>query len=500
MELFIIIFFFFLLPIFFIFRKQYTSSDIGFKSYPFVGSLPGLIKNRYRFLDWTVEILSRCPTQTAVFRRPGKQQFVMTANPANVEYILKTKFECFPKGERFISLLEDFLGRGIFNSDGDLWWKQRKTASYEFSTKSLRDFVMTNVAVEINTRLIPLLSAAATAGKSIDLQDVMERFAFDNICKLAFNVDSACLGYDLAAGVVFMRAFETATAIISQRFQSVFPFSWKIKKKLNIGSEKLLKESIVTVHKFADEIVRTRIDQEARSNDENDDLLSRFISNDDLNSPEMLRDIVISFILAGRDTTSSALSWFFWLISKHPQVANKIIKELKHVREQTRKRIGEIYSFQDLKLMNYLHAAITESLRLYPPVAVDTMSCSKDIVLPDGTFIGEAWGISYSAYAMARMESVWGQDCDRFLPERWIDETNGGFKGENPYKFPVFHAGPRMCLGKEMAYIQMKSIAAAVLERFVVEVQGDKEECPEILLSVTIRIKGGLFVRVHERK
>lgn len=148
--------------------------------------------------------------------------------------------------------------------------------------------------------------------------------------------------------------------------------------------------------------------------------------------------------------------------------------------------------------MNYLHAAITESLRLYPPVPVDTMSCVEDNVLPDGTFVGKAWGISYNAYAMGRMESIWGKGCDRFDPERWIDETNGGFRGENPYKFPVFHAGPRMCLGKEMAYIQMKSIVAAVLDRFVFEVPGKKER-PEILLSVTLRIKGGLFVRMHER-
>ncbi|VVB05906.1 unnamed protein product [Arabis nemorensis] len=96
---------------------------------------------------------------------------------------------------------------------------------------------------------------------------------------------------------------------------------------------------------------------------------------------------------------------------------------------------------------------------------------------------------------MGRMESIRGKDCDRFDPERWIDETNGGFRGENPYKFPVFHAGPRMCLGKEMAYIQ---IVAAVLERFVVEVPGKKDR-PEYLLSMTLRIKGGLFVKVHER-
>ncbi|KAF2592477.1 hypothetical protein F2Q70_00043980 [Brassica cretica] len=74
MEFLIIILFIVSLPIFifFIFPRQ-PSSHIGFKSYPIVGSIPGLVKNRHRFLDWTVETLSRCPTQTAVFRRPGNQ-------------------------------------------------------------------------------------------------------------------------------------------------------------------------------------------------------------------------------------------------------------------------------------------------------------------------------------------------------------------------------------------------------------------------------------------
>ncbi|KAF3519070.1 hypothetical protein DY000_02061497 [Brassica cretica] len=568
MEFLIIIFFLVSLPIFifFIFPRK-PSSHIGFKSYPIVGSLPGLVKNRHRFLDWTVEILSGCPTQAAVFRRPGNRQFVMTANPANVEFMLKTKFDSFPKGERFISLLEDLLGRGIFNSDGKMWWKQRKTASYEFSTRSLRDFVMTNATVEINTRssfshnslfnhttCSSLFTKACSSPKLItvarlsspppkarrchhrsssstthtkkrreDEEDPAKvRDGGESVTKVGgrhmvarvemdsrwwhrqleatkpFNVDAACLGDGGADGVEFMRAFDTAATIISERFQSVTPYSWKIKKKLDIVSQKLLRESIVTVHKFADGIVRHTIDQARSSNNMNEDLLSRFINIEEMNSPELLRDIVISFILAGRDTTSSALSWFFWLLSKHPEVENKIIQELNSVRERTGKRIGEVYGYEELKLMNYLHAAITESLRLYPPVPVEIMSCVEDNLLPDGTFVGKSWGTSYNAYAMGRMESIWGKGCDRFDPARWIDETNGGFRGENPYKFPVFHAGLRMCLGKEMAYIQMKSIVAAVLDRFVVEVPGKKER-PEILLSMTLRIKGGLFVRIHER-
>ncbi|XP_021619542.1 cytochrome P450 94B3 [Manihot esculenta] len=471
-----------------------NKNNKGFKIYPLVGALPDFLRNRHRFLDWTTEILGQCPTNTAVFHRPGKVHGVITANPLNVEYILKTNFDNYPKGDRFIYLLEDFLGQGIFNSDGDLWRVQRKTASYEFNTKSLRNFAMDNVRIEISNRLFPILSRASKKNQVLDLQDVLERFAFDNICKLAFNVDPGCLGGDGTAGGEFMRAFEVAATLSSERFMYALPLLLKICKFFNLGTERALKRSIKIVHQFADEIIQSRMEQGTDNKDE--DLLSRFIGNDD-NSKEFLRDIIISFILAGRDTTSSALSWFFWQLSLNPQVERNILYELEAIGARKGKNIGDAYSLEELRDMHYLHAAISETLRLYPPVPVDTKACKRDDCFPDGTFVGKDWFVTYHTYAMGRMESIWGKDCREFVPERWLQE-DGICRQESPFKFPAFHAGPRMCLGKDMAYIQMKSIAAAVIERFKIDVQ-NKEKCPEHLLSLTLRIKGGLQVKVKER-
>uniref|UniRef100_A0A2K1X9Z5 Cytochrome P450 n=1 Tax=Populus trichocarpa TaxID=3694 RepID=A0A2K1X9Z5_POPTR len=429
-----------------LFPSKKKPANKGFKFYPIVGALPEFLRNRHRFLEWTTETLSHCPTNTAVFHRPGKVHGIITANPLNVEYILKTNFENYPKGDRFINLLEDFLGRGIFNSDGELWRVQRKTASYEFNTKSLRNFVMENVEVEIST-----------------------------------------------SGGEFMRAFEDAATFSSGRFMYVLPVFWKINRFFNVGTEKTLRESVKIVHEFADEMIRSRMELKTEKNDE--DFLSRFIGKDE-NSTEFLRDIVISFILAGRDTTSSALSWFFWLLSLNPDVEGNILKELETIRSSNGKNLGDTYSFEELRDMHYLQAAISETLRLYPPVPVDTKACQSDDVLPDGTFVGKNWFVTYHAYAMGRMESIWGKNCRDFVPERWLE--NGIYRQESPFKFPVFHAGPRMCLGKDMAYIQMKSIAASVIERFEIDVQ-NKEKCPDHLLSLTLRMKGGLQVKVKER-
>ncbi|KAI3771920.1 hypothetical protein L6452_03092 [Arctium lappa] len=490
--------FFFLNPT----KPKPTTTQIGFKNYPILGTIPEFLQNRHRFLDWSTEVLSRCPTNTAILIRPGKIKGFVTANPANVEHMLKTNFDNYPKGTRFISFLDDFLGRGIFNSEGESWKAQRKIASSEFNTRSLRNFVMETAAIELQTRFIPILERAVGLDMVVDLQELLERFTFDNICKVAFNVDPGCLAGDGNSGSEFMKAFEEAATLSSGRFLYVFPWIYKMKKMLRVGSELKLQKAISIVHKFAGDIIQSRMEEKTEKKPD-EDLLSRFMGKPEY-SPEFLRDIVISFILAGRDTTSSALTWFFWLLSSHPEVEQKILDELKTIRLSS----GEyFYSFDELRHMHYLHAAISEGLRLYPPVPVDTKDCLKDDVMPDGTFVGEGWFVTYITYAMGRMESIWGKDCLEYRPERWLEEEEGGGGGkvvcrsENPFKFPVFHGGPRICLGKEMAYTQMKLVAATIIEKFkvVTVAPADEKNPPEHVLSLTIRMKDGLKVRVRKR-
>ncbi|VAI29980.1 unnamed protein product [Triticum turgidum subsp. durum] len=271
---------------------------------------------------------------------------------------------------------------------------------------------------------------------------------------------------------------------------------WKVKKWLNVGKERRLKKAIADVHGFAMEIVRSR--RQSASGEENrDDVLSRFVASDE-HGDEALRDIVLSFLIAGRETSSSALTWFFWLVSSRPDVVARIADEVRSVRSMAGTRPGDPFTFDALRDMRYLHAALTESMRLYPPVPIDSQSSAADDTLPDGTHIGAGWNITYSAYAMGRLAVIWGKDCAEFKPERWLGD-DGAFRPESPFRYTVFHAGPRTCLGKEMAYVQMKSIAASVLEEFAVDVvrkNAGSGGVPEHVLSVTLRMKGGLPVQI----
>uniref|UniRef100_A0A453DJ14 Cytochrome P450 n=1 Tax=Aegilops tauschii subsp. strangulata TaxID=200361 RepID=A0A453DJ14_AEGTS len=240
----------------------------GAAPYPLLGHLPQFLANRHRILDWVTEVLARQPTCTLVFHRPGG-----------------VAFHNYPKGPRFASALHDFLGRGILNVDGHAWRAQRKAASYEFNTRSLRLFVARTVHRELHGRLLPLLRRAAGSGCRLDLQDTLERYAFDNICRVAFDHDPRQLPDGDAAESAatkstassrFADAFRDAANLSAGRFRYAVPGLWKIKKALNLGSERRLRESIAVVHGFADGIIRSRR-EEMRMGCEKHDLLSRFM-------------------------------------------------------------------------------------------------------------------------------------------------------------------------------------------------------------------------------
>ncbi|MBA0584506.1 cytochrome P450 94A2 [Gossypium raimondii] len=493
------IIFFLTLPFFFLSlikssrSKKPSTPNVFPKRYPLIGSYFDIKSNQSNRLEWITRILKNCPSATYTLHHILGYRQIFTANPDNVQHILKTRFNNYPKGEFFINVFFDFLGNGIFNADGEAWKFERQVSSHEFNTRSLRKFVETVVDAELNDRLVPMLSGAVTGKTVLDLQDVLQRFAFDNICKIAFGYDPECLLPSLPQ-TEFADAFEDATHLSSERFRAPITLTWRIKRVFNVGSEKKLKIAISQVRDFAKKIVREKKQELAtKSSLDSVDIISRFL-NSGHSDENFTTDIVISFILAGRDTTSAALTWFFWLIHKHPEVEKEILKEIKEK--------SEMLVFEEVKDMAYIHASLCESMRLYPPVPTDSKRAMADDVLPDGTVVKRGSVVTYAPYAMGRMENIWGSDWEEFKPERWLQRDEAGkwsFVGRDPYTYPVFQAGPRICLGKEMAFLQMKRVVAGTLRRFKVVPAVEEGFQPVFVAYMTSKMKGGFPVKVEER-
>lgn len=241
-----------------------------------------------------------------------------------------------------------------------------------------------------------------------------------------------------------------------------------------------------------------------RHNEEEDglDLLSSYINGDESGKNQecndrFLRDTILNFMIAGRDTTSSALTWFMWLVSTHPEVEKKIRDELNSTirsKEEAGKR--RLFEADEVRNLVYLHGALCESLRLFPPVPFQHKAPVQPVVLPSGHYVHPKMKIMFSLYAMGRMDYLWGKDAKEFKPERWITER-GTIKYEPSYKFLAFNAGPRTCLGKEVAFTQLKSVAAAIIHNYQVQVVEGHPVDPNV--SVILYMKHGFKVRVTKR-
>ncbi|CAI9296539.1 unnamed protein product [Lactuca saligna] len=449
----------------------------GLPVWPFLGMLPSLVLGlRVDMYEWISQVLCR-QNGTFTFRGPWFTNLncIVTSDPRNLEHLLKTRFQAYPKGPYFRNALRDLLGNGIFNADDEIWQRQRKTASIEFHSSKFRNMTTESLLELVHRRLLPVLNKSVDRSESdqIDLQDILLRLTFDNVCMIAFGVDPGCLSPGLPE-IPFAQAFEAATE--------------------------------ATILSFADEVIRTRKKEisllQADDKKQRSDLLTIFMGlKDDEGQPfsdKFLRDICVNFILAGRDTSSVALSWFFWLLDQNPTVEEKILGEICGIVDERKDKseMGDlIFRPEEVKKMDYLHATLSEALRLYPSVPVDHKEVVEDDVFPDGTVLKKGTKVVYAIYAMGRMEAIWGKDCRDFRPERWL--RDGRFMSESAYKFTAFNGGPRLCLGKDFAYYQMKFVAASILYRYKVVVVENHPVAPK--LALTMYMQHGLKVKLCKR-
>ncbi|CAI0401032.1 unnamed protein product [Linum tenue] len=325
------------------------------------------------------------------------------------------------------------------------------------------------------------------------------RCTLDSIFEVGFGVELRCLEGSSKEGGEFMKAFDDASALTYWRYADPF---WRLKRRFNLGAEASLRSNIRTIDDFVSHVIATkrRTTAKVRNDSGKEDILSRFLveseKDPDTMNDRYLRDIILNFMIAGKDTSAGTLSWFFYMLSKNPLVQHKLAREVDEVaggNNNNNNNADFIQGITDTTLdkMPYLHAALTETLRLYPAVPIDGRCSEADDILPDGTRVKKGDLVNYLAYSMGRMSYIWGDDAQDFRPERWLND-DGAFQPQSPFKFVAFHGGPRICLGRDFAYRQMKIIAVALLRYFRFQLGGHDNVTYKTMF--TLHIHGGLYL------
>ena len=392
----------------------------------------GFVRNPYRFLD-------KCARRYGdwfTIRVPGVSPFVFTSEPSAIREIFlgDTKVLHAGKANRPLGA---FMGeRSVLFLDGDAHLHDRRIVLPAFNGERMRAYgpIMRSIARDA--------IAKWPIGERFAVYPSMRSITFDVIMRAAFGLDESSESAHLRD--LITRLF----ALYSGRFGSLFQLPalqidlgrwspWGRVVRLNREMETAL---------FA-EFARRR----ETSNESRQDILSMLLlardENGDPLSDRVLRDEMMTLLLAGHETTAASLGWAMHQLAQHPESAQTAREELSHLPEDA-----------EPASMHYLDAIVNETMRLCPVVP----NIGRELQAPmkiGGRELPKGVVIAPSIYLVHRRAELW-PDPERFNPDRFSDVR------PNPYAFFPFGGGPRRCLGAAFATYQMKIVLAEVLRRF----------------------------------
>jgi len=413
---------------------------------------------------------------------PTMPPIIETIDPRDVKHVLKTRFDNYVKGTEFHDRLHDLLGEGIFNVDGHSWYSQRKTAGRMFTDSKFKNHIWSVVHGNCE-KLVNLLKQQEGKG-TIDVFNIMNRFTLDTIGEVGFGRTIASLHN---AESPLLQSFDRAQQICVKRF--MLPF-WRLRRFFRLGGESDAHEHFSRLREYSGETVGL-LKAKHEKGDVGDSFVGLFLkaaaTKGEHIDDEFLKDLVLNFVIAGRDTTAQALSWCFYLLARHPDAERKLLEEISQVCQN-----GDL-TYDGLEKLKYTQAVVNEALRLYPSVPFDSKEAVGDDVLPSGAVVRKGCMLLYNPYAMGRSEKLWGKDAHQFKPERWLDVAFPSL-----YTYPVFNAGPRECLGKRLAWVEMKACLVQVLKAVKISLAIPPEG---VLCDVqlTIGMSSGLPCHIQSR-
>ncbi|MCU4655061.1 cytochrome P450 [Roseibacterium sp. SDUM158016] len=408
--------------------------------------------------------------QPVLSGRTGPQRWHMLMDPAGIRRVLLEAVEDYPKSVATRAVLKPAIGDSLFLAEGEEWRWQRRAAAPAFSARSVDALtpVMTRAAEAAATRL------DASVGRAADMVAEMTAAAFDVIADVTFSDGK---GIDRAGVVSALESYIDEAARMSLLDVLGVPAS------VPRPARALAARRLGAMQAEADAAIARR---QAAGPGAGRDLLDRLIAAEDPETgrrmdADTLRETLLTFIVAGHETTALSLSWALYLCAFDTTTQDLARAEAQAI-------LGDrAAGAADVPALPMTRAIVEEALRLYPPGAFLSRTARRSdrlgaaMIHPGDTVMIPVW-------ALHRHRRLW-ENPDAFDPSRWLGETR-----PERWRYLPFGDGPRICIGMRFALQEATVILATLLARFHLAPVPGREPKPVMIL--TTRPEGGVWLEV----
>ena len=397
------------------------------------------------------------------YRTAGRAVF-MLFHPGMTQDMLVTHARNHHQG-RVMQRSRSVLGNGLLTSEDSFHLRQRRLIQPAFHRQRIVGYgrAMVDYAERHQQHW--------KKGEVIDVHQEMMRLTLGIVGKTLFDTDVEGDSQEIGRALnTFMHLFKFA----------VLPFS-EILEKLPIPPVLRMKKARAQL----DRIIYRFIEERRRSGEDRGDLLSMLLAAEDNEAGgermdnDQIRDECVTLILAGHETTANALTWTFYLLAQHPEIAERLKRELDQVLGD-RPPVPE-----DYPNLKYAEMVLSESMRLYPPA----WGIARTVVEPY-----EAFGTMFPKNAIlltsqwiTHRDERWHPSPLHFDPERWTPQARAG---RPKFSYFPFGAGPRQCIGESFAWMEGVLLLASIARNWKFSVV--PETRVELLPVITLRPKFGM--------
>jgi enediyne biosynthesis protein E7 len=406
-------------------------------------------------LERMTELFARHGDTYRVFAPGRKSYSYVIHHPDDVKRVLVSNHRNYTKGAG-LDRVKILLGKGLMTSEGELWRQQRYMMQPFFHRRVVTEFAQTLESV--NEHFTARWDGFAARGEPLNVTEEMSELTLDIVLRSIFGRDLEHLS----------EAFQVVTKDQARNLQFAFKFRSLTK------------------------LVAAVIQRRRAGNEEHFDFVGMLMNARDKETgapmaERALIDEVMTLVVAGHETTASALNWTWYLISQYPEVESRLHAEVDTAAVLTAP------SLEQMEALPYTRQVIDEALRLYPPGWLLSRRAIEADVL-SGYEIPAGTDVLLPLYLLHRHPRYW-QDPDVFWPERFAPEH----EADRPrFAYMPFAAGPRHCIGETLALYEMLMHLYKMARRFrLVYLPDDKPL--ELEAQINLRTRNPLYMRLERR-